>query len=210
MRFSAIIPVILMTASQAVSAAAQSNSHNVRSAQYKKLIEPLLQVPDFRMHYSEDGAADATVTCPANNDPCPSPPPAVAALMKNPRTTVPLLIDCLSDGRQTSVRFDGNTITRPMQVPVGYVCLDILMAWAGKPIGDYGDCGDGLGACIDPEYYFRPDDYIQCWDESCYPRPWVFVVQRKWERTLKSGLLWTAIQNGSKNPYSFINAQRHP
>jgi hypothetical protein len=158
------------------------------------------------MHYFDDGAADATVTCPDDcRNPFPAPVPEVAALMKNPRVTVPLLIDCLADARQTSVQFDGDIGQNPMKVPVGYVCLDILMAWAGKPIGDYGDCGDGLGACIDPSYYFRPDDYTHCLNGSCDTRPWVLAVQQKWKGALRSGLLWRAIRNGSKNPYSVMD-----
>ena len=37
---------------------------HVHSDGYRRLIQPLLTVPDFHVHYFEDGASDATVTCP--------------------------------------------------------------------------------------------------------------------------------------------------
>jgi hypothetical protein len=164
----------------------------VYSKAYKQLIEPLLTVQDFHTHYIDDGAADATVTCPNDCDDSPSslPVPAVAALMKNHSVTVPLLIDCLSDGRLTSIQFDGNATTLPMKVPVGYVCLDILISqFTYKPITDHGCSNDGLGACIYTFFYFRPDDYTHCWKDSCNPRPWVLVVQRSWRKQLQLGSL---------------------
>lgn len=174
-----------------------------RSAAYQQLIEPLLKVPDFHMHYYDDGAADATVTCPHNCDgwPLPKPVPEVQSLLQTPKTTVPLLIDCLDDGRQTSVRFDGNVTTRPMQVPLGYVCLDILMSrFVSDPIADYECNTDGLGACLHTEYYFRPDDYTHCWNGTCDPRPWVVHVQKNWQRRLKDGTLWKAERHPKENP----------
>jgi hypothetical protein len=29
-------------------------------------------------------------------------------------------------------------------------------------------------------FYFRPDDYLNCFNGQCPPRPWVLVVQQKW------------------------------
>jgi len=68
-----------------------------------------------------------------------------------------------------------------MDVPVGYVCLDILMSEVSGQLVLEPDCADdGLGACVNYGFYFRPDDYYQCIKETCTPRPWVLVVQRKW------------------------------
>jgi len=80
------------------------------------------------------------------------------------------------------MRFDGNSITQSMKVPVGYVCMDILMnVIAGKPVSDPECSNDGLGACMNYGFYFRPDDYYDCSVENCLPRPWVLVVRRKWK-----------------------------
>jgi hypothetical protein len=173
-----------------------------RSAEYKSLIEPLLSVTDFRTHYYDDGAADATVTCPRDCDvPVTKPVREVEALMKNPSKTVPLLINCLDDGRVTSVTFDGNTTTRPMKVPIGYVCLDILLQrFVSEPISEYECNSDGLGACVNTPFYFRPDDYTHCWKDRCEPRPWVLVVKHRWLKELQSGILWRAQRHPKSNP----------
>ena len=142
-------------------------------AQYTKYIDPLLQAKDLGIHYYDDGAADATVLIPESDKvPLDSPSDAVLAFVRLARGSIPLLIDCLDDGRLTTVLFDGNATTRAMHVPVGYVCLDILMGVThGKP-AHVPDCSDdGLGACMETPFYFRPDDYYHCWKDRCFVRP---------------------------------------
>ncbi len=169
---------------------------------YQKYIDPLLAVEDFGMHYSDDGAADATVLFPSSEStPYARPKDAVVALVRLGTKSLPLLIDCLSDIRLTSAGFDGSTITRPMHVPVGYVCLDVLMAITrGQPISDPECASDGLGACMNYGFYFRPDDYSQCWDSlrECEARPWVGVVQDHWRRAFLQKKL------RFRNPYDEI------
>ena len=102
------------------------------------------------------------------------PPDPVVALVRLGTKGFPLLIDCLEDGRLTIIEFDGNTITEAMKVPVGYVCLDILMGTTrGRPTSDPDCADDGLGACMNDGYYFRPDDYYHCVEpaHSCDVRP---------------------------------------
>lgn len=156
---------------------------------YQKYVDPLLGVKDFGMHYTEDGAADYSVLAPFHTDSSKiqfdKPPAALIDLVRLGTRSLPVLIDCLSDGRITSVRFDGNNITKPMSVPVGYICLDILMSTVrGKPTSDPECNNDGLGACMNYGFYFRPDDYSNCFDRppACDPRPWVSVVQQNWRR----------------------------
>jgi len=152
--------------------------------EYHRYIDPLLDVNDFGTHYFEDGAADASVLFPQSNQ-APygylKPAAPVLALVQLRERGLAYLIDCLNDGRMTKMRFDGNTITRPMNVPVGYVCLDILMGEvSGKPVSDRECSDDGLGACMSHGFYFRPDDYYACTQRDCFLRPWISVVQRKW------------------------------
>jgi len=166
---------------------------------YRKYIDPLLGVSDFGIHYYDDGAADATVLFPSNDkSPWDRPRDAVIALVRLGPKGLPVLIDCLDDTTITSVRFDGNRITRPMNVPLGYICLDILMGVArGKPVSDAECSDDGLGACMNDGFYFRPDDYENCWAQTgtCGLRPWVRVVQANWRREfLKKRLRF-------RNPY---------
>jgi hypothetical protein len=114
----------------------------------------------------------------------------------------PVLIDCLSDGRITNMEFDGNNTTKQMKVPVGYVCLDMLMAitW-GKPVSEPECAADGLGACLNYGYYFRPDDYTNCWKTECDLRPWVKVVQRNWRKQFLAHRLRFF------NPYNVMNIE---
>lgn len=153
------------------------------AADYHRYIDPLIAVQDYGTSYYEDGAADASVVYPESAE-APNgyvePALAVVNLVQLGRRGLPILIDCLSDGRRTKMRFEGNAITSAMDVPVGYVCLDVLMSEVSGRLVTDPECGDGLGACINYGFYFRPDDYYQCIKETCTPRPWVLVVQRKW------------------------------
>lgn len=181
------------------------NARLSNAKDYKRYIDALIQVQDFGTHYYEDGAADATVVAPEKTEPPygqAAPVEPVADLLRLRHRGLPLLIDCLSDSRITSMRFDGNTITKPMNVPVGYVCLDILMTEVkGRPAVDPDCSADGLGACVNDGFYFRPDDYWRCWDSSCYARPWVNVVQRNWRHAYLANLLHV------RNPSVFLMPQ---
>jgi hypothetical protein len=170
------------------------------SEDYRTYIDPLLRVTDFGIHYYDDGAADASVLFPSTeSNPYDRPREPVIALVRLRERSFPLLIDCLSDPRVTTARFDGSSITMPMKVPLGYVCLDILMEIVdGKPASDPDCADDGLGACMNEGFYFRPDDYSRCWPDVCDLRPWVMVVQRKWrEAFLRRRLRF-------RNPYDVL------
>lgn len=158
--------------------------HLASTADYQRYIDPLIAVQNFGTSYYEDGAADASVVYPESAE-APygyvQPAPAVVNLVQLGRRGLPVLIDCLSDSRRTKMRFGGNAITSAMDVPVGYVCLDILMSEVrGRPVSDIECADDGLGACMNDGFYFRPDDYFECVKETCAPRSWVLVVQRRW------------------------------
>lgn len=176
-------------------------------AEYHRYIDSLLDVMDFRTYYVEDGAADASVLFPEDSQSPYNfliPPTPVVALVRLRDRNLPLLIDCLSDSRITSMRFEGNNITRPMKVPLGYVCLDILMNEVhGKPVSDPSCADDGLGACMNNGFYFRPDDYYACTDKDCMQRPWIFVVQRKWRSE------YLAHRLKFQNPYDSLPVEEY-
>ena len=196
---SLIHPLILLFLALLPLAASATQPRLAGVALYHRYIDPLLGVKDFRTHYFEDGAADATVLFPQGDKdhPYPLPVDPVITLVRLREKSIPLLIDCLADGRMTSVRFDGNAITRPMNVPLGYVCLDILMDTTKDRSAFFPDCADdGLGACMKPDFYFRPDDYTRCWGgDTCLTRPWINVVQRNWRAQ------YLAHRLRSRNPY---------
>ncbi len=172
----------------ALAASAQEKRLST-TADYEKYIAPLLSVKDFGMHYYDDGAADASVIYPSSaSNVYERPLDPISSLIRLGKKSHPLLIDCLSDERLTAVWFAGNTTTREMRVPLGYVCLDLLMHVTESKIVFEADCAnDGLGACVNTGYYFRPDDYFHCavgW-EKCVARPWIAVVQKNWARLHK-------------------------
>lgn len=175
--------------------------------EYHRSIDPLIAVQDYGTHYIEDGAADASIVHPESPEPpygYREPAPAVVDLIRLGAHGLPALIDCLSDGRRTKMRFDGNATTSAMDVPVGYVCLDILMSEVrGQPVSDPDCADDGLGACINDGYYFRPDDYYDCIRETFVPRPWVLVVQRKWRDAYRARRLRV------RNPYDDLPVEEY-
>src|SRR5262245_42539936 len=129
--------------------------HDSREA----LIEALVKAP-FKTVYHDDGAADATVTAVATPDASRQDAPAqVRAVLDLGPSCLPLLIACLDNQRLTSATFDGGRFTQaPIQVPLGYVCLDILLnATAGQAVHVVDCSDDGLGACVRAGDYFMPD-----------------------------------------------------
>jgi hypothetical protein len=112
---------------------------------YRRYIYPLFKVTSFGASYYEDGAADASLLFPESSEPpydYRSPAMAFVTLSQLGERSLPLLIDCLSDGRITRMRSSGNTIIRSMNVSDGHVCLDSLMREGhGNPASDT-ECGD--------------------------------------------------------------------
>jgi hypothetical protein len=112
--------------------------------------------------YFDDGASDGTVTelgSPVEcNYTCVVPLPALKAIAALGPNSIPLLIEHLDDTRLSRATF------RHRPVPVGFVALDLLMHFTGYRdsrmyIPDCSD--DGLGACVQPGFYFRPDQALQ-------------------------------------------------
>jgi hypothetical protein len=106
--------------------------------------------------YYEDGAADGTVLMAGESigsGPYMHPHPAVKALVDLRERALPLLIRHLDDKRPTGTTFK----ERP--VPAGHVALDVLLGIVKRDARFFiPDCADdGLGACVKPGYYFRPD-----------------------------------------------------
>jgi hypothetical protein len=128
--------------------------------------------------YFEDGTSDGTVTelgasvkCEYETCVVPLPPLKAIALL-GPKS-IPLLIEHLDDTRLTRATFQH----RP--VPVGFVALDLLMHFTDLRdermyIPDCYD--DGLGSCVQPSFYFRPDQTYQTQ---------MALVKTNWKRVQK-------------------------
>jgi hypothetical protein len=158
-----------------------ANGAQQHSADYRRFLEPLLDEPDLGTPYVDDGAGDGTVLQRATG----AAREKVRAITGLGERSLPLLIECLADSRETRIRFTRPKGAGTMLVPLGYVCLDILMQVTDAPETGYEDCADdGLGACKRNEYYVLPDEWRACRSGRCGASPAVLRAQRHWKRLL--------------------------
>jgi hypothetical protein len=152
------------------------------------IIDELVSTPNFGVVYIADGAGDGTVL---NGNPAA----AVKEIVNLRDKAIPLLIRHLDDTRTTSALYKGgNHWANPLAVPVGYLCLDILSQIVGDNrilfVEGQRDCdSDGMGACIQPKYYFDPDAYSVGKGDHLLPSKKVLNVKRNWESARQIGLL---------------------
>ena len=163
-RHSMILPVVLFLLPW----------HSLTTWGSENHIEALLTAP-LRTRYVNDGAADATVT--------ETPTPEIRRIVDLHDKAMPLLIACLDDSRPTQAVYLENS--QRHQVPLGHVCLDILMNVVRSPQILREDCvDDGLGACVAEPYYYRPDITTRK-DPSQSMR----AVKSKWTAAYREGKL---------------------
>lgn len=183
-----VVRVMFATIAALCSAVAAQNVGGPAAPRHTDaIIEGLVSTPDFGIIYIADGAGDGTVL----ND---KPSTSVKNVVKVQDAAIPVLIRHLDDMRLTSARYKGGTYwNNPIAVPVGYVCLDIL----GQIVRDNRalfvqgrrDCDfDGVGACIQPAYYFDPFDYTMN-GKRITPGKQVMIAKRNWEYARRRGLV---------------------
>lgn len=156
------------------------------------VIDALVAAPKL-VSYGEDGAHDASVLAlylEGINEVIP-PEKEVRDIVALKDKAIPLLIECLDDLRPTSATFSGGYVVgEPYpRVPVGHVCLDILINIAKASDHIDKDCPRGeaeLGACIKDGFYFRPDDYGR-FGEEFRERPIVRIVKANWLKAYRNG-----------------------
>jgi hypothetical protein len=146
-------------------------------AKQEKLLSALVGV-DFGVVYADDGAGDGTVTDQGRVFPpgqSVDPAKCVQAIVDLRGEAIPLLINHLDDRRPTLTKFNGKP------VPLGHIALDILSNITGSNSEvDIPDCSDdGLGACFQPGFYFRPDASLGE----------MKAVKVKWQKLYRKGLL---------------------
>jgi hypothetical protein len=115
-----------------------------------------LALLNFGHVYADDGAADGTVTNSGTmieSGPNVKPDARVKAVVDLRSAAIPLLIEHLDDSQPTRTMFQGKP------TPLGFIALDILTHIIKQSSEVFiPDChDDGLGACFEPAYYFRPD-----------------------------------------------------
>jgi hypothetical protein len=138
--------------------------------------------------YVEDAAADGSVLLPP---PTYKINPKVMPILRCPELAGPKLIACLDDTRPTHIECRTQRTGYEAQVvPLGFVCLDLLLIIAQPPtlFGDDPCEDDGLGACVHEGFYFRPDDYTRTGNRFT-ALPIVNNVKEGWNSLLASGRL---------------------
>jgi hypothetical protein len=152
------------------------------------LIDRLVVAPGLdTMQYVEDGAADRSISEKRGLE-------DVEAFFQLGPRAVPLLIDHLDDARLTHATFEGGlTGERRLRVPVGFLCLDLLISLVEKNEPMFsesvtGDDGLAESCSIHFEYFFRPDDYRTTGSEDEWaPRSVVYWVKSNWRRAYTRG-----------------------
>ena len=182
---AALVVTLAFAASPSVADAQRS-----RKAGGGKYIDALVKAPKL-VTYVEDGAADVSVIGYGEGADMKvrGPLPEVRAIVRLGPQAIPLLIAHLDDNRLTSARFlrreQGGE--RDVPVPVGHVCLDLLTGIVYAPEVLITPCSDdGLGACVEADYYFRPDAFVQR-GGGHFPSPKVRSVKRSWQRAYREG-----------------------
>lgn len=157
-------------------------------------IDALISAPNLHVKYVEDGAADGTVLAVyPDSDGYATNPIAqeVKDIVGLRDKALPILIECLDDTRPTSatVSSGGYLTDKPVRVPVGHICLDILINIVGVENrliyaeAEYG----GFGSEMKTGYYFRPDDYRTDGKEFFEPRPIIKIVKTNWQKAYRDG-----------------------
>jgi hypothetical protein len=184
-----------------IAAPASTNTPAPQNRTKQDLIDNLINAPKL-VHYGEDGAMDASVLGLYHVDTdgtTTAPAKEVADIVALREKAIPLLIEHLDDNRPSSATFHGGYLPDGVQrvrVPVGHVCLDILLHLVDNSFYLDKKCQieTRLEGCIKDGFYFRPDDY---WiiggfdddDNNFMERPIVRIVKANWQKAYREGRL---------------------
>jgi len=145
--------------------------------QIEAYFDALAKTP-FGNIYADDGAGDGTVTQSGelvDSGPLVRPVQAVRAIVDLRAGAIPILVAHLDDERATTIVFAGKLVR------LGHLALDILTHIVGRTNRVFvSHCADdGLGACIQRGFYFRPDASAEQ----------MSAVKAVWQIALKRGSL---------------------
>ena len=160
--------------------------------QIEKALDALVALKGLGEIYIEDGAADGTIAVP-EGETSRDRMAAVDPILMCSGKAAPVLIAHVDDTRLTSALFKGGAHRRqPIRVPVGFVCLDLLLNGLSPFDSAVRDPAtendDGLGMGFLPQFYFRPDSY-KIGPGGYRPLPVVYNVKKQWEEALAQGKL---------------------
>ena len=168
----------------AILVALAVNPDDCSSKRLEERLISLAQVRPSHPVYVEDGAGDGTLTQH------PEAQEAVKAILACPKSAAAVLVKHLDNRMITHVLAetaskqpgtgDPGSITR--RVVLGVLALDLLLQMFVEPSSTVyiADCADdGIGACVQPEFYFRPDSAAAT----------ARSTKKAWSRLLRSGQL---------------------
>ncbi len=161
------------------------------TASNEKLIDALVVAPNLYVQYVEDGGRDDSILALyENGDPnvARQNPKEVLDIVALREKAIPLLIEYLDDTRPTSATVLGGYLTdKPVRVPVGHVCLDILTSIVERnnKLIFVEDPSDGFCGDMKDGYCFRPDDYKAYSDDRFKNRPIVRIVKANWQKAYR-------------------------
>jgi hypothetical protein len=180
------------TVTPAPSKSSSPSSLKTSTTSNEKLIAALVAAPNLYVQYVEDGAADDSVLAiyPDLDGYATNPiAKEVKDIVALGDKAIPLLIEHLEDTRPTSatVLFGGYLTDKPVQVPVGFICLDILTSIIERNNNHIfvEDSADGFCGDIKDGYCFRPDDYKAYADGKFKERPIVRIVKANWQKAYR-------------------------
>jgi hypothetical protein len=163
----------------------------------ERILNALLKTEFGSNIYYDDGAGDGTLIRykqDAASNYTIEPDSTVRTIVDAGANALPLLISCISDTRPTRIKFQpaSNSVAAKRgvtstQVPLGYVCLDLLTAIADDPKHKTSDPDDGYdGICADARegYCFRPDVLAATSGHALMAK-----VQANWKRLLERKLI---------------------
>lgn len=163
------------------------------------LIDNLVNAPEL-VRYGEDGAMDSSVLklyLIDSDGTTNAPVKEVADIVALREKAIPLLIEHLDDNRPSSATFNGGYLPDSVQtvkVPVGHVCLDILLNIVDSSFYYDKNCQieTRLEGCVKDGFYFRPDDYWilgEFGSNYFVERPIVRIVKANWQKAYQQGRL---------------------
>jgi hypothetical protein len=145
--------------------------------------------------YPDDGAGDGTLIrykiVGEHYDEI-IPDRTVKAIVESGEEALPLLVSCINDTRLTRIGFEPSSVSevgkrgvKSTNVPLGYVCLELLTNVAADPrhkANDPDGYGDGICTGARKGFCFRPDVLAI---NSANGKQVMARTQQRWQQLLK-------------------------
>jgi hypothetical protein len=155
---------------------------------FEELIDALVSAPTLVEYVNSDGGHASVVEEHEDGGRWIRPVKEAFAIVDLGPRAIPLLIQHLTDGRLTHAQFRSNGNAPRSSVPVGFICLDILIGITEDDAALFvPDCGDdGMGACVNAGFYFLPHAFTRT-SKGLRASQRVRAVQANWRAAFEAG-----------------------